>query len=163
MTYGFHFWYRYLFYCLQRALLSRITLAPAEVGVGLLTDAARSRTELIAENAFLRQQVVVLQRSVKRPLPTPRDRFLLVVLASKLRIWKQVLLIVQPDTLLRWHRDLFRWVWRRKSKAITCKSRLPLETITLIMQMVKENWLWGAERIRGEFLKLGIRVSKRTI
>ena len=85
MTYGFHFWYRYLFYCLQRALLSRITLAPAEVGVGLLTDAARSRTELIAENAFLRQQVVVLQRSVKRPLPTPRDRFLLVVLASKVR------------------------------------------------------------------------------
>ncbi len=163
MTRGFHLWYRYVLDWLRRALLSRIRPATAGAMTGLLTDAARSKSELIAENAFLRQQVLVLRRSVKRPLPTSRDRFLLVLLASKVRAWKQALQFVQPDTLLRWHRDLFRWVWRRKAKATICKPKLPIETIALIVQMVSENWLWGAERIRGELLKPGIRVSKRTI
>src|ERR1041385_6413926 len=107
--------------------------------------------------------MLVFSRSGKRPLPTPCDRVLLVLLASKVRAWQQALVIVQPETLVRWHRDLFRWIWRRKSKATTYKPRLPLETATLILRMVSENWLWGAERIRGELLKLGIRVSKRTI
>jgi putative transposase len=87
----------------------------------------------------------------------------LVLLSNKVQAWQQALLIVQPETLLRWHRDLFRWVWRRKSKATNCKPKQPLEPIALILRLVNENWLWGAERIRGELLKLGIRVSKRTI
>jgi putative transposase len=75
------------------------------------------------------------------------------------------LLIVQPDTLIRWHRDLFKIIWRRKSKASrkAHPATLPLTTIRLIWQMVTDNRLWGAERIRGELLKLGIQVSKRTI
>jgi putative transposase len=85
------------------------------------------------------------------------------LLSNKVQAWQQALLIVQPETLLRWHRDLFRWVWRRKSKATNCKPKQPLEPIALILRLVNENWLWGAERIRGELLKLGIRVSKRTI
>ena len=79
-------------------------------------DLTRSKAELVLENALLRQQLIVLQRQVKRPTLAWRDRALFVLLASKLRSWKETLLIVQPDTLLRWHRDLFRRIWRRKSK-----------------------------------------------
>ncbi len=70
-------------------------------------DLTRSRTELVLENALLRQQLIVLKRQVKRPALTWRDQALFVLLASWLRTWKQTLLIVQPDTLLRWHRELF--------------------------------------------------------
>ena len=135
MINGWFFWYCYLLYCLRRSVLDYIKPSPDSVFAGLLIDVARSRTELMAENAFLRQQLLVLSRGGKRPLPTARDRVLLVLLASKVRSWQQALLIVQPETLLRWHRDLFRWVWRRKSKAATCKSRLPLETVALILSM----------------------------
>ena len=70
---------------------------------------------------------------------------------------------MQPDTLLRWHRDLFRGYWRRKSKPKQREAHISAETIALIKQMANENRLWGAERIRGELLKLGVKVSKRTI
>jgi putative transposase len=100
---------------------------------------------------------------VKRPILTQHDRFRLVLLARFTRFWKQALRIVQPDTLLRWHRDLFRFYWRMKSKRKQNKPKIPPETIDLIRMMAKENRLWGAERIRGELLKLGIKVCKRTI
>jgi putative transposase len=79
-------------------------------------DLTRSKSELMLENALLRQQLIVLQRQIKRPKLTWRDRALFVLLSSKLRTWKNALVIVQPDTVLRWHRDLFRWAWKRKSK-----------------------------------------------
>jgi putative transposase len=82
---------------------------------GAILDLTRSRSELVLENAFLRQQLIVLNRQVIRPACKPRERLLLVMLASGLRSWKQALTIVQPDTLLRWHRDLYRWLWKRKS------------------------------------------------
>ena len=71
-------------------------------------DLTRSKPQLVLENMLLRQQLIVLKRQVKRPALTWRDRTLFVLLARKLRTWKQALVIVQPDTLLRWHRDLFR-------------------------------------------------------
>ena len=71
--------------------------------------------------------------------------------------------IVQPETLLRWHRDLFRLAWRWKSRATTRKPRVSRQVIALINRMASENLTWGAERIRGELLKLGINLSKRTI
>jgi putative transposase len=86
-----------------------------------------------------------------------------VLLARCTRFWQEALHIVQPDTLLRWHRELFRRYWRRKSRNREPKPRIPAETIVLIKHMAGENRLWGAERIRGELLKLGIEVSKRTI
>ena len=67
---------------------------------GALTDLARNKPELVAENAFLRQQLVVLTRSVKHPRCTPGDRTLLVLLAGRVRAWRQALLIIQSDTLL---------------------------------------------------------------
>ena len=81
-----------------------------------LADLGRSKSELIAENALLRQQLLVLRRQVKRPTFTRTDRLLLVLLARLVRTWQQALLLVQPDTLLRWHRELFRLYWKRKSK-----------------------------------------------
>ena len=73
--------------------------------LGTLADLGRSKSELIAENTLLRQQLIMLQRQVKRPVCTKADRILLVLLARVVRAWKQALLIVQPETLLRWHRD----------------------------------------------------------
>jgi transposase InsO family protein len=104
------------------------------------------------------------QDKVKRPALSWRDRTLLVLLSSRLRTWKQALVIVQPETVLRWHRDLFHWVWRRKSRPRRRgKPALTDDIVALIKQMAKENRTWGAERIRGELLKLGVRVSKSTI
>jgi transposase InsO family protein len=130
---------------------------------GTLTDLARTKSELVAENALLRQQLIILHRQVKRPACTKTDRVLLVVLACAVRHWKQALFIVQPDTLLGWHRQAFRWFWRQRSKAPSRAPKIPAETVDLIQTMALNNRLWGAERIRGELLKLGIRVSKRTI
>ncbi len=130
---------------------------------GAAADLARTKAELVAENALLRQQLVVLRRTVKRPACTRLDRVLLVLLASRLRGWKHALLIVQPETLLRWHRQGFRLFWRRRSRATAAKPKLPAETAALIKELAADNRLWGAERIQGELRKLGLRVSKRTI
>jgi hypothetical protein len=107
--------------------------------------------DLILENAFLRQQMIILSRQPKRPALSWRDRTTLVLLASKLRAWQASLLIVQPDTLLRWHRDLFRLVWTRKSKPKNNAHRPPIAKaiVTLIQQMYLDNIGWGAERISG--------------
>src|SRR5947209_7370366 len=128
-----------------------------------LTDLARSKSELVAENALLRQQLIILRRQVKRPAYTKKGRMLLVLLASMVRTWKQALFIVQPETLLRWHRQGFKLFWKYKSRAASLTPRISQETVALIQEMARDNRLWGAERIRGELLKLGIRVCKRTI
>ena len=102
--------------------------------LNVVLDLTRSKSELVLENALLRQQLIVLQRHVKRPALTWRDRALFVLFASKLPSWDTALMIVQPDTLLRWHRDLFRRVWRRKSRRKGKKGRDPLAEgiVTLI-------------------------------
>ncbi len=137
--------------------------APDRLISGVATDLRRSKKRLIVENAFLRQQVIVLKRQNRRRQLTMKDRCLLVVLASLLRGWKDALLIVQPNALLKWHRQGFRLFWRRKSQAKPSKPRIAAETIALILEMATNNRLWGAPRIRDKLLKLGIRVSKRTI
>src|SRR5258708_5814631 len=88
---------------------------------------------------------------------------LLVLRARTVRTWKQALLIVQRDTLLRWHRQGFQLYWKYKSRAASTKPRISPGTVALIKEMAANNQLWGAERIRGELLKLGLRVCKRTI
>ncbi len=131
--------------------------------MGLATALVRPRQELLLENAFLRQQVIVLGRAAKRPACTPRDRGLLVLLAGRLRTWAGALLIIQPGTVLHRHRQGFRFFWRRKSAPRARSSPLAPATIDLIGQIARDTRLWGAERIRGERLKLDIRVSKRTV
>lgn len=150
---------------LRRHLLAATKPAPAEPLMGTLADLMRSKPALVLENALLRQQLVILHRGVKRPRCTATDRALLVLLANRLHTWRQAVLIVQPDTLLRWHRELFRRFRRRKSHTTARAHRPPIapETITLIRGMAAANRTWGAERIRGELLKLHIRVAKSTI
>src|SRR5215472_9022285 len=104
-----------------------------------LTDLGKSRSQLIAENALLRHQLIILQRQVKRPTFTRTDRILLVLLARLVRTWQQALFLVQPDTLLRWHRELFRLVWKRKSKTASHTPKVAAQTIALIRRMATEN------------------------
>ena len=95
--------------CAIRGRVAR-WLRPAgnSVVLGAAADLVRSRRALVAENARLRRQLIVLARSTKRPRLTRRDRALLVLLASRARAWRQALVIVQPATPLRWHRAGFR-------------------------------------------------------
>lgn len=138
--------------------------APLAVAAGAVADAMRSRSALLLENALLRHQLVVLSRAVKRPQLTAADRGLLVLLASRLHTWAGALVIVRPETVRRWHRQGFRLFWRRQSRPRSApKPKVPAEIIALIREMAAANRLWGADRIRGELLKLDIRVSKRTI
>ncbi len=133
------------------------------LALGIFKDLTRSRTDLLIENAMLRQQLIILKRQVTKPRLRNSERIRLVSLARFTTFWQSALHIVQPDTLLRWYRKLFRIYWRRKSKNNQHKPHISPEMIALIKQMSQENHLWGAERIRGELLKLGIKVSKRTI
>jgi putative transposase len=153
----------YRFHLLQERVLRWIKPSTTSLVFGTLADLTRGKAELLAENALLRQQLIILRRQMKRPVYRKTDRVLLVFLARMVRTWKQALFLAQPETLLRWHRELFRVFWKHKSKACSSKPRLSHETITLIKEMASNNRLWGAERIRGELLKLDIRVSKRTI
>ena len=151
------------FHTLQECVLRWTKPPTTSLLLDTLADLARGKSELIAENALLRQQLIILRRQIKRPTYRKADRLLLVVLARIVGTWKQALFLVQPETLLRWHRELFRVFWKHKSKAHARKPKLSPETISLIQEMATNNRLWGAERIRGELLKLDIRVSKRTL
>ncbi len=150
---------------LSRRLVAMTRTAAPTLFAGTRAALTRSKPQLVAENASLRQQRLVVRRGVERPRCTPADRALLVLLASRVRAWRQALLSVKPETLLRWHRELFRRFWHRKSGARSVARRASVsdETIALIRELAAANQLWGAERIRGELLKRGIRVAKTTV
>ena len=99
--------------------------------LGTLADFDRSKAELVAENALLRVPLIMLKRQVKRPPITRTDRMLLVLLARLVQTWQQALVIGQPDTRLRWHRELFRLYWKRKSKAQAHQPKVAADTIAL--------------------------------
>jgi putative transposase len=162
MTFNLFIWIPYLLWLCQRPKhwTQHTTLSLAS---GIATDLIRNRTDLLIEIATLRQQLIILNRQVKKPRLTPQDRFWMVLFSRCTRFWKQAVLVVQPKTVLRWHRDLFRFYWRWKSRKKERKSKIASETIALIREMAENNPLWGAERIQGELLKLGIQISKRTI
>ena len=88
-----------------------------------MPDLTRTRAALWPKTRGSRQQLIILSRQVKRPARTKTDRMFLVLLARATRSWKQALLIVQPDTLLGWHRQAFRWFWRRRSKPAARKLK----------------------------------------
>jgi len=121
---------------------------------------------LVAENARLRQQRSVLPRPGTSPAFTPRDRVALVLLARLGRGWRAALLIVQPDTLLRWLRWLRhgdRLVWRVRSATALTRPPVSAATVALIKRMAEEHRLWGAEHLRGDLLTRGVRVGTRTV
>jgi putative transposase len=121
------------------------------------------RAVLIAENLFLRKQLALLQeRGVKPRRITTPARMMLLALARFFE-WRDALVIVKPETFIKWHRTAFRMFWRWKSRR-QGRPPLPKNLKTLISEMARENPTWGEERIADEFqLKLGIRVSPRTV
>jgi hypothetical protein len=128
---------------------------------GLAADLLRGRAALIAENGLLRQQLIVAERKlVGRVRWAPWQRFTMGLAARFAPAWRSATLLVQPATILRWHRTGFRMFWRRRSRP---GGRPPTCNASLIRQVAASNPRWGAERIRGELLKLGIRVAKRTV
>ena len=122
--------------------ITRPTAAPLLVGT--LADLARTKSDLLAEHALLRQQLLIPRRQARRPRCTRADRALLVLLARRLRAWRPALLLVQPETVLRWQRRLFQWHWRRTSQVSAPAHRPPLapETMALIREMAAANLCW---------------------
>jgi putative transposase len=99
---------RLIYFCcrlLHRRFLRWTKPPPTSLLLGTIRDLTRGKAELVAENALLRQQLIILRRQIKRPICTKTDRPLLVLLAKAVRAWRQALLIVQPETLLKWYRQ----------------------------------------------------------
>ncbi len=144
-------------------ILCRTILRVATDLVSLMSLALRSRAQLAAENLFLRRQLALyLERQAKPRRADDATRITLVAL-SRFVEWRRVLIIVKPDTLIRWHRKGFRLLWRWKSSA-PGRPRIPRDLRQLIMTMAVANRTWGEERIAAELrVKLGIRVSPRTV
>src|SRR5499426_3310991 len=105
-----------------------------------------------------------MQRSVKRAKLSPADRFLWGWLAVTWRDWRSALMIVKPETVIGWHRRGFRlfWTWKSRHRR-RGRPSVPAETRQLIRRMSRENPLWGAPRIHGELLKLGIDVGETSV
>jgi len=119
---------------------------------------------LAAENLALRQQLAVLKERTKRPRLRKRDRIFWVWLSRLWTGWRSALLIVQPDTVVAWHRQGWKLYWRRKSRTGKVgRPRIDGEIRKLIRRMSRENPLWGTPRIRSELRLLGYEVSKATI
>ena len=120
----------------------------------------RGHSHLALENLALRQQLAILRRQAGRPRLRKRERAFWVILARAWDGWRSVLNLVRPETVLRWHRQGFRYFWRWKSRGRPCVSP---ETIRLIRRICQENPLWGAPRIRSELLLLGYDIAESTL
>ena len=124
----------------------------------------RLNSWLILENLALRQQLAIFKRRVKRPGIKTRDRIFWVILSRFWKDWKDALIVVKPETVIHWHRQGFKLFWRFKSRQKNPgRPAIDFGTRKIIVEMAKENPLWGAPRMHGELMKLGIEVSERTI
>jgi putative transposase len=130
-----------------------------------LSSIFRSRAVLQLENLALRHQIGVLQRSArKRPKLTPGDRLLWVWLSCLWRDWRSALAIVKPETVVAWHRAGFRLFWTLKVRhGQPGRPVISREIRDLIRKMCRENPGWGAPRIHGELLKLGIDIGESSV
>jgi hypothetical protein len=130
-----------------------------------LASPFKSKLRLEAENAVLRHQLIVLRRRLHgRVRLTNHDRWFLVQLYRWFPQILQVLTIIRPETLVRWHRAGFRCYWRWKSsRPLGGRPQIDMELRGLIRRMSMENPLWGAPRIHGELLKLGFEVAQSSV
>jgi putative transposase len=130
----------------------------------LLASSFRTRAALQAEILALRHQLAVFQKNAPRRLRLHRgDRLLWVVLYRFWSGWRRCLQMVEPDTVLRWHRRAFAWHWTRESRRLPGRPAVAANIRDLIRRMRQANPLWGAPRIHGELLKLGIAVAQSTV
>jgi putative transposase len=122
-----------------------------------------SRAAVIAENLFLRNQLALFQERRVKPRRSTAATRALMVLLSRFHDWREALVIVKPETFLKWDRTAFRAFWRWKSRK-RGRPQLPKNLRELIREMAHDNPTWGEERIADELkLKLGIHVSPRTV
>ena len=121
------------------------------------------RAVLMAENLALRQQLTVLERSVKHPKLRTRDRIFWVWLSRLWPAWRSALLIVQPATVVQWHRQGFKLYWRWKSRKKPGRPMVDRKIRDLIRRMSRENPTWGAPRMLSELLLLGHDVAESTV
>ena len=129
-----------------------------------LAGSFRSRTALQIEILALRHQLNVLQRSVKRPRLSVTDGWLWAGLSRRWPEWRRALVIVKADTVIGWHRQGFRLFWTWKSRHGPCgRPAVAKQIRQLIRRMSRENPLWGAPKIHGELMKLGIDISESTV
>jgi transposase InsO family protein len=132
--------------------------------LGALRAAFRSRADLALENLALRQQLANLRRTSGCPRLSKSDRAFWLVLARLWSRWADVMVVVKPDTVVRWHRAGFRLFWRWKSRSRgPAESDVSAEVKSLIRKMAEANVGWGAPRIHGELLKLGIDIGERSV
>jgi len=130
---------------------------------GFVTDLFKSRCRLEAENLLLRHQLTIALRASPRLRLLGSDRALLLWMT---RLWPSLLdavRVVQPETVLRWHRAGFKMLWRWKSCHKAGRPKIDHGLRTLIRRMSRENPLWGASRIHGELLMLGFEVAQSTV
>jgi hypothetical protein len=129
-----------------------------------LASPFKSKSRLEAENAVLRHQLIVLRRKVRgRAHLTNNDRGFFVQMYRWFPSILTVVTIIEPETLVRWHRAGFRCYWRWKSLSRGGRPQIEMELRALIRQMSTDNQLWGAPRIHGELLKLGFSVAQSTV
>jgi len=131
--------------------------------LALVRALAADRARLALENVVLRQQLNVLRRNAKRPKLEDSDRVFWLLVRGLLKDWKEHLVIVRPETVLRWHRRGFRYYWRWKSRARPGRPPIDPKLIHLIRRMSTDNPLWGAPRIRDELALLGHKVAASTV
>jgi transposase InsO family protein len=130
--------------------------------VDLIALSAIPRRSIEAENLFLRRELALYQERGVKPRRVDAATRVSLALLSRLFDWRDALVVVRPETLIRWHRAGWRLFWRCKSRP--GRPPIPLELRQLIRRMATENPLWGEERIANELLlKLGVRVSPRTV
>src|SRR5215472_14893453 len=131
----------------------------------LFASSFRARAALQAEILALRHQLAVLHKNAPPRLCLQRsDRWLWVLLSRCWAGWRPCLQIVQPDTVVRWHRKAFTWYWTSKSRQRRPgRPEVAAEIRDLIRRMSQANPLWGAPRIHGELCKLGIAVAQSTV
>src|SRR5665213_3686031 len=132
--------------------------------LAILTAPFKSKSRLEAENVALRHQLIVLRRKMpSRARLTNNDRWFLIQLYRWFPSILNVLTIVRPETLVRWHRAGFRYYWRWKSRSRGGRPRIETDLRALIRRMSIDNPLWGAPRIHGELLKLGFEVAQSSV
>jgi putative transposase len=121
------------------------------------------RTDLVAENLALRQQLIVLHRIAKRPRLKGKDRVFWLWLARSRSRWRGSLIVVKPASVVRWHGQGFKYYWAWKSRHEGGRPAMAPEVCDLIRRMSRANPLWGAPRMHGELLELGIDLSETTV
>ncbi len=124
----------------------------------------KKTSDLVLENLALRQQLSIMKQSIQRPQIRGIDRLFWILLSRIWSNWRDALVVVKPETVIRWHKKGFKLFWKFKSRPKRPgRPQISREIRDLVRRMAKANPLWGAPRIHGEILKLGIEISERTV